>query len=117
MDNLTVNNNPLLIVLSGPSGVGKDAVLNKMKCVCQNFHFTVTATTRPKRKGEVDGKDYIFLSRDEFEEKLKAGEYSGFRQFLQDLARIQCFRQFLLKYVQCFLRPCFPPSIHLGLGG
>ena len=73
MDNLTVNNNPLLIVLSGPSGVGKDAVLNKMKCVCQNFHFTVTATTRPKRKGEVDGKDYIFLSRDDFEEKLKTG--------------------------------------------
>mgnify|MGYP000949993181 CR=1 FL=1 len=75
MDNLTVNNNPLLIVLSGPSGVGKDAVLNKMKCVCQNFHFTVTATTRPKRKGEVEGKDYIFLSRDDFEEKLKAGEF------------------------------------------
>ena len=75
MDNLTVNNNPLLIVLSGPSGVGKDAVLNKMKCVCQNFHFTVTATTRPKRKGDVDGKDYIFLSREDFEEKLKTGEF------------------------------------------
>ena len=75
MNDLTVTNNPLLIVLSGPSGVGKDAVLNKMKSVCQNFHFTVTATTRPKRTGEMDGRDYIFLSRDNFEEKLKTGAF------------------------------------------
>ena len=60
MNDLTVTNNPLLIVLSGPSGVGKDAVLNKMKSVCQNFHFTVTATTRPKEQEKWMGKTIYF---------------------------------------------------------
>ena len=59
--------NSLLIVLSGPSGVGKDAVLNKMREKPSNYHFTVTATTREMRGKETAGKDYIFLSRDQFE--------------------------------------------------
>ena len=54
---------PLLIILSGPSGVGKDAVLTRMRESGLPFHFTVTATTRPK---ETDGVDYIFLSKREF---------------------------------------------------
>ena len=54
--------NSLLIVLSGPSGVGKDAVLNKMREKPDNYHFTVTATTREIREGETAGQDYIFLS-------------------------------------------------------
>ena len=70
--------NSLLIVLSGPSGVGKDAVLNKMMEKADNYHFTVTATTREIRKGETAGQDYIFLSRDQFE-KLVAIE--GFREW------------------------------------
>lgn len=55
-----------LFVLSGPSGVGKDAVLSRMKQLGRDFHFTVTATTRPIRAGERDGIDYIFTSRDDF---------------------------------------------------
>ena len=52
---------PLLIVLSGPSGVGKDAALNALKLMDRPWHFVVTATTRPQRPGEQDGIDYIFL--------------------------------------------------------
>lgn len=57
---------PLLIVLSGPSGAGKDAVLHRMKERGLPFHFVVTATTRPQRPDEVDGVDYIFISQDAF---------------------------------------------------
>ena len=57
---------PLLIVISGPSGVGKDTVLQRMKQLQLPFQFVVTATSRPKREGEVEGVDYFFVSPDEF---------------------------------------------------
>ena len=57
---------PLLVVLSGPSGVGKDAVLNELRKLDRPWHFAVTATTRAKRPGERDGVDYIFLDPDTF---------------------------------------------------
>lgn len=58
---------PLLIVISGPSGVGKDTIARRLiEERPEAFHFVVTATTRPPREGEVDGRDYIFLSSDEF---------------------------------------------------
>ena len=57
---------PLLIVLSGPSGVGKDAALDALKLLDRPWHFVVTATTRPQRPGEQDGIDYIFLETDAF---------------------------------------------------
>ena len=65
---------PLLIVLSGPSGVGKDSVLNRMKERGMPFHFVVTATTRPIRPGEVDGIDYFFVNSDEFARMIEANE-------------------------------------------
>ncbi len=55
-----------LFVLSGPSGVGKDALLSRMRQLGRDFHFTVTATTRPIRPGERDGVDYVFTSPHEF---------------------------------------------------
>jgi len=61
---------PLLIVLSGPSGVGKDAVLSRMKQLGRPFHHVVTATTRPMRAGEQDGVPYRFLSPEEFQRML-----------------------------------------------
>ena len=65
---------PLLVVLSGPSGAGKDAVLKRMKELGYPFHFVVTVTTRPKRPGEVDGVDYYFISEEEFAQMLARGE-------------------------------------------
>ena len=59
--------NPLLLVLSGPSGVGKDLLLSRLREAGRPYHFTVTATTRPMRGGELDGVDYHFVTRDQFE--------------------------------------------------
>ena len=65
---------PLLIVLSGPSGVGKDATLHALKKRDLPLHFVITATTRVPREGEVDGVDYFFYTRDEFEALIAKDE-------------------------------------------
>ena len=65
---------PLLIVLSGPSGVGKDAVLNCLKNSRTNYKFVTTMTTRPRRLSEKDNVDYHFVSKDEFQQLLKNNE-------------------------------------------
>ena len=65
---------PLLVVISGPSGVGKDTVVQELLKRSDNFHFVVTATSRPPRKNEVDGVDYIFVSEDEFELMIEDDE-------------------------------------------
>ena len=59
-----------LFVLSGPSGVGKDALLSVMKQQRGDFYFTTTATTRPKRPGERDGVDYLFMARGELQRMI-----------------------------------------------
>ncbi len=58
---------PLLVVLSGPSGAGKDAVLDELARRGMRFHRVVTCTTRAPRPGEKDGVDYFFITREEFE--------------------------------------------------
>jgi guanylate kinase len=78
---------PLLIVISGPSGVGKDTILQHLKKRRVPFHFVVTAASRPARPGEVNGTDYHFVSAAEFtrmieddellEYALVYGEYKG----------------------------------------
>lgn len=65
---------PLLVVISGPSGVGKDLTLTYLKEMGYPFHFVVTATTRPQRPSEVHGVDYFFVSTSEFAEMIEAGE-------------------------------------------
>ncbi|NOH00877.1 MAG: guanylate kinase [Chloroflexi bacterium] len=66
--------NPLLIVVSGPSGVGKDTVVQRMKERGFPFHFVVTATTREKRPAEVHGRDYWFVSKEEFARMIEQNE-------------------------------------------
>jgi len=65
---------PLLVLVSGPSGVGKDTVVQRMKELGHPFHFVVTATTRPRRPNEVHGVDYFFHCEAEFEAMLENGE-------------------------------------------
>lgn len=67
-------NTPLLVVLSGPSGVGKDAVLSRMRELRKPYHYIVTATTRPPRDGERDGVDYIFVTQNAFRRMIDGGE-------------------------------------------
>lgn len=81
------NPQPLLIVISGPSGAGKDTVMQRMKERGLPFHFVVTATTRPQRANEVHGRDYLFVSGEEFarmidedeliEHAIVYGDYKG----------------------------------------
>lgn len=65
---------PLLIVISGPSGVGKDSILNRLRELKVPFHFVVTATDRPMRAGERDGYDYHFVTTERFREMISQGE-------------------------------------------
>ena len=65
---------PLLIVISGPSGAGKDTVVQRMKERGLPFYFVVTATTRPKRTNETHGKDYWFASKEEFARMIEHNE-------------------------------------------
>ncbi len=70
----TFQEKPLLVVISGPSGVGKDVTIQRMKELGYPFHFVVTATTRPRRPGEIDGKDYFFVSMQEFAKMIDENE-------------------------------------------
>jgi len=64
---------PLLVVLSGPSGAGKDAVLDEMARRGLRFHRVVTCTTRSPRDGERDGVDYFFVSDSDFDHLVETG--------------------------------------------
>jgi len=65
---------PLFVVLSGPSGVGKDALLTRMKELGRPFHYVVTATTRLRRPREKEGVDYHFVSHQEFQQLIDKGQ-------------------------------------------
>ena len=65
---------PLLVVISGPSGVGKDALIEGMKMSALQLQFAVTVTTRPQRQGETAGRDYNFVSKTEFENMIEKDE-------------------------------------------
>ncbi|MFL5731971.1 MAG: guanylate kinase [Chloroflexia bacterium] len=65
---------PLLVVLTGPSGVGKDVTLERMEELGVPFHYAVTVTTRKQRPGEINGKHYFFVSNDEYDRMDKNGE-------------------------------------------
>ncbi len=69
-----------LLVVSGPSGVGKSTITNKLRAD-ERFWISVSVTTRRIRTGEVDGVDYHFVSDDKFEEMIKANEFLEFAEF------------------------------------
>ena len=63
-----------IVILSGPSGVGKGTVLKEVMRHNPALQFSVSATTREKRPGEVEGKNYFYVSRQHFEEMIVRGE-------------------------------------------
>lgn len=65
----------LLVVLSGPSGVGKSTVVKKLLKQGPGLKMSVSCTTRPPRPGEIEGKDYFFISKKEFSGKVKNGDF------------------------------------------
>ena len=76
-----MNKRGLLVVVSGPSGCGKGTVLGRLLKEDPNVFYSVSATTRAPRPGEVDGVHYFFLSKEQFEEKIKTGgmlEYANY---------------------------------------
>ena len=75
---------PLLIVISGTSGIGKDAVLQGLRNRELGLHFVVTATSRLPRPNEVDGRDYFFFSREEFAERIERGEFIEYAMVYDD---------------------------------
>ncbi len=66
-----ITDNPLLLILSGPSGAGKDAVLGRLRQTGTPLEFITTVTTRPKRPAEEDGVDYHFISEAEFQQMIE----------------------------------------------
>jgi guanylate kinase len=65
----------VLVVLSGPSGVGKDTIIERMLELDRNLRYSVSHTTRKPRPGEVDGVNYTFVSREKFEQLARAGHF------------------------------------------
>lgn len=72
----------LLIVLSGPSGVGKGTVCKTLRASDNNIKYSVSATTRPPRKGEADGVNYFFTSKKEFERMIEEEELLEWAQYV-----------------------------------
>lgn len=82
---MKLNDKGLLIVLSGPSGVGKGTVRKALfKMPEQNFVYSVSMTTRKMRPGEVDGKDYYFVSKEEFEKRILEGKFLEYAEFVDN---------------------------------
>ncbi len=64
-----------ILIISGPSGAGKSSLINEMLKVIPNTYFSISTTTRAMREGEKDGREYFFISKEEFEKEIKEGEF------------------------------------------
>lgn len=80
---MKLNQNGLLIVLSGPSGVGKGTVRKALfESEGHNFTYSISMTTRQPRNGEIDGEDYYFVTREEFEKRIEEGKFLEYAEFV-----------------------------------
>ena len=69
--NDTMNEKGKVVIISGPSGVGKSTICREIVARLDDVYLSVSATTRPKTDGEIDGKDYRFISEQEFQERIE----------------------------------------------
>lgn len=69
-----------ILVLSGPSGAGKSTIINAASTEIGEYYFSISTTTRAPRVGEKDGKDYFFVSKEDFEEDIKAENFLEYAQ-------------------------------------
>ena len=77
------NKRGLLIVMSGPSGVGKGTIRQELfKSDKFDFAYSISMTTRKMREGEVNGRDYYFVTKDEFENRIKDGKFLEYAEFV-----------------------------------
>ena len=76
-----MNNNQKLIIITGPSGVGKGTVIKEILKKDQKFWLSVSATTRNPRDGEIDGQDYYFLSKTKFKQMINDGLFLEWAKF------------------------------------
>lgn len=76
-----MNNKNLLLVISGPAGSGKGTVVKEIMKESDSFAYSVSATTRQPRPGEVDGVNYYFVTREEFEENIKNDSLIEYTQY------------------------------------
>ena len=79
------NNEGMLVLFSGPSGVGKDTVLDIILDKDEKLQRSVSLTTREKRCGEVDGKDYYFVTKDEFHTMIQNGQVLEYAQYGENI--------------------------------
>ncbi|MGM0518039.1 MAG: guanylate kinase [Campylobacterota bacterium] len=70
-----MNNKGAILILSGPSGCGKSTLLKEVYKHIEDYFFSISTTTREPRLGEKDGVDYFFVTKQEFEDGIKAGEF------------------------------------------
>ena len=73
MSNIMVKG--LFIVVSGPSGTGKSSICQRLLRTCPEIKFSVSCTSRPPRPKEINGEDYYFISREDFQARIKKGEF------------------------------------------
>lgn len=69
-----------LIIFSAPSGAGKTTIVQYLLSIFSEISFSISCTTRPKRENEVDGKDYYFLTEEQFQEKIKNNEFIEYEE-------------------------------------
>lgn len=79
------NNDGMLVLFSGPSGVGKDTVLDIILDKDERLQRSISLTTREKRSGETDGKDYYFVTKDKFLEMVDGGQVLEYAQYGENI--------------------------------
>ena len=89
---MTINTKGLLVVISSTSGGGKDSVIRELLKIFPNSARLVTTTSRPPRPGNKDGVDYYFLTREEFEKRLKQDGFVEYNEYAGNLYGIERVR-------------------------